>query len=77
MFSPIKNTKVYEQVIDQIKEMINEGTLKKGDKLPSERDLAQQLNVGRTSIREAIRALEVIGLIDCKQGEGNYIKSNY
>ena len=77
MFSPIKNTKVYEQVIDQIKEMINEGTLKKGDKLPSERDLAQQLNVGRTSIREAIRALEVIGLIDCKQGEGNYIKSGF
>jgi GntR family transcriptional repressor for pyruvate dehydrogenase complex len=77
MFSPIKNTKVYEQVIDQIKEMIDEGTLKKGDKLPSERDLAQQLNVGRTSIREAIRALEVIGLIDCKQGEGNYIKSGF
>jgi GntR family transcriptional repressor for pyruvate dehydrogenase complex len=77
MFSPIKNTKVYEQVIDQIKEMINQGTLKKGDKLPSERDLAQQLNVGRTSIREAIRALEVIGLIDCKQGEGNYIKSGF
>ncbi len=39
MFIPIKSTKVYEQVIDQIKNMIDKGTLKKGDKLPSERNL--------------------------------------
>ncbi|MBC8062795.1 MAG: FadR family transcriptional regulator [Clostridiaceae bacterium] len=77
MFSPIKNTKVYEQVIDQIKDMINKGSLKKGDKLPSERDLVEQLQVSRASIREALRALEVIGLIECKQGEGNYIKSSF
>jgi len=77
MFSPIRNTKVYEQVIDQIKDMIDKGTLKKGDKLPSERDLVEQLKVSRASIREAIRALEVIGLIDCRQGEGNYIKSSF
>jgi GntR family transcriptional regulator, transcriptional repressor for pyruvate dehydrogenase complex len=77
MFSPIKNTKVYEQVIDQIKDMIDRGTLKKGDKLPSERDLVEQLQVSRASIREALRALEVIGLIECRQGEGNYIKSSF
>lgn len=77
MFSPIKNTKVYEQVIEQIKAMIEEGTLKKGDKLPSERNLVEQLQVSRTSIREALRALEVIGLIECRQGEGNYIKANF
>jgi len=77
MFSPIKNTKVYEQVIDQIKDMIDKGTLKKGDKLPSERDLVEQLAVSRASIREALRALEVIGLIECRQGEGNYIKSSF
>ncbi|MDF2840139.1 MAG: GntR family transcriptional regulator [Clostridia bacterium] len=77
MFNPIKNTKVYEQVIDQIKDMIAEGTLKKGDKLPSERSLVEQLQVSRASIREALRALEVIGLIECKQGEGNYIKTNF
>lgn len=77
MFSPIKNTKVYEQVIDQIKEMINEGTLKKGDKLPSERDLVEQLQISRTSIREALRSLEVIGLIECRQGEGNFIKESF
>ena len=77
MFSPIKTTKVYEQVIDQIKDMIDKGTLKKGDKLPSERDLVEQLKVSRTSIREALRSLEVIGLIECRQGEGNYIKTNF
>jgi GntR family transcriptional repressor for pyruvate dehydrogenase complex len=77
MFSPIKNTKVYEQVIDQIKDMIDKGILRKGDKLPSERVLVEQLNISRTSIREALRALEVIGLIECRQGEGNYIKASF
>ncbi|MBU3092341.1 FadR family transcriptional regulator [Clostridium sp. CM028] len=77
MFSPIKNTKVYEQVIDQIKNMIDKGTLKKGDKLPSERNLVEQLKVSRASIREALRTLEVIGLIECRQGEGSYIKANF
>ncbi len=77
MFSPIKNTKVYEQVIDQIRNMIDKGTLKKGDKLPSERSLVEQLKVSRASIREALRALEVIGLIECRQGEGSYIKASF
>lgn len=77
MFTPIKNTKVYEQVVNQIKQMIVEGALKKGDKLPTERDLAEQLQVSRTSVREAIRALEVIGLVESRQGAGNYIRENF
>jgi len=77
MLSPIKNTKVYEQVIEQIKGMIVDGTLKKGDKLPSERDLVEQLQVSRTSIREALRAMEIIGLIDCKQGGGNFVREDF
>lgn len=77
MFTPIKNTKVYEQVIEQIKDMIADGTLKKGDKLPSERDLAEQLGISRASIREAIRSLEIIGLIESKQGDGNFIRSSF
>lgn len=77
MFTPIKNTKVYEQVINQIKEMIQDGTLKKGDKLPSERDLVEQLHVSRTSIREALRVLEIVGIVECKQGEGNFIRTNF
>lgn len=77
MFNPIKSTKVYEQVIDQIKDMIYKGKLKKGDRLPSERSLVEQLQVSRASIREALSALEVIGLIECRQGGGNYIKTSF
>jgi len=76
MFNPIKITKVYEQVIQQIKDMIADGTLKKGDKLPSERELVETLKVSRTSIREALRSMENIGLVECKQGEGNFIRTN-
>lgn len=77
MFTPIKSTKVYEQVIYQIKKMVTDGTLKRGDKLPSERELTEQLKVSRTSIREALRAMEIIGLVECKQGEGNFICNNF
>ncbi|MDF2671744.1 MAG: GntR family transcriptional regulator [Clostridiales bacterium] len=77
MFIPIKNTKVYEQVIEQIKRMIMDGTLKKGDKLPTERDLAEQLQVSRASVREALTALDVIGLVESRHGAGNYIRENF
>lgn len=77
MFSPIKSTKVYEQVIEQIQSMIANGQLKKGDKLPSERQLAEQLGVSRTSVREALRALQIIGLIEVRQGDGNFIKESF
>ncbi|OAA94943.1 FadR/GntR family transcriptional regulator [Clostridium coskatii] len=77
MFTPIKSTKVYEHVIVQIENMIMDGTLKRGDKLPSERELVDNFKVSRTSIREALRALQVIGLIDSRQGEGNFIKQSF
>ena len=73
-FKPIKNNKVYEQVIEQIKDLIYQGKIKRGDKLPSERTLKEQLNVSRASIREAFSALEMIGLIDSRPGEGTFIK---
>ncbi|MCK4260610.1 MAG: FadR family transcriptional regulator [Halanaerobiales bacterium] len=75
-FNPIKDKKVYEQIIDQIKEMIYDGKLKKGDKLPSERTLTEELKVSRASIREAFSALEMIGLIESRHGEGTFIKEN-
>ncbi|SES92053.1 FadR/GntR family transcriptional regulator [Anaerobranca gottschalkii] len=74
MFHPIKDVKVYELVIEQIKNMIIEGKLKRGDKLPSERELVEQLQVSRASIREALSALQIIGLIESRHGEGNFIK---
>ncbi|MFD3156364.1 FadR/GntR family transcriptional regulator [Haloimpatiens sp. FM7330] len=77
MFKPVKSEKVYEQVIEQIKNMIADGTLKKGDKLLSERELSQQFNVSRSSVREALRALQIIGLIECRHGEGNFIRESF
>ncbi|MBW8384146.1 MAG: FadR family transcriptional regulator [Youngiibacter sp.] len=77
MESGLKNKKVYETVIDQIKDMIISGELKKGDRLPPERDLVDTLHVSRTSIREALRALQIIGLVECRQGGGNFIRESF
>ncbi|OOM76121.1 HTH-type transcriptional regulator LutR [Clostridium puniceum] len=77
MLAPNKTTKVYDQVIEQIKSKIKSGEIKKGDRLPSEREMAESIGVSRTSVREAIRALEVVGLVESKQGAGNYIKTNF
>lgn len=76
MFYNISNKKVYELVIEQIQDKILKGELKKGDKLPSERELSESMSVSRTSIREAIRVLETMGVIESKQGEGNFICNN-
>ncbi|SDL42276.1 FadR/GntR family transcriptional regulator [Halarsenatibacter silvermanii] len=75
-FEPIKTNKVYEEVINQIREMIYRGELSRGDKLPSERELKKELNVSRASIREAFSALEMIGLIESRPGEGTFIKTD-
>ncbi len=77
MDAPVKNIKVYEQVIEKIKEMIVSGKLKKGDKLPPERELVDQLQASRASIREALKALQIIGLIESRQGGGNYIRESF
>ncbi|WLR46035.1 GntR family transcriptional regulator [Halobacillus litoralis] len=67
--------KVYEGVLQQLKSYIEEHRLKPGDKLPSERELSEQLNVGRSSIREAFRAMELLGLIETRRGEGTYMRA--
>jgi len=72
-FAPIKNQRLYQQVIHQIKDLIYEGKLKKGDRLPSERELTSMLGVSRASIREAFSALEMLGLIESRPGEGTFI----
>lgn len=76
MFKQVKSKKVYQHVVEQIQVMVMNGDLKKGDKLPTERALAEQLGVSRTSIREALRSLEMVGLVESRQGEGNFIGGN-
>lgn len=74
MFQPVQNKRLHQQVFEQIQELIVGGKLRPGDRLPSERDLGELLQVSRNSIREALRALEVLGIIECRHGGGNYIK---
>src|SRR5947209_2691715 len=71
---PIKSTRIYEEIVRQIKTMISEGRLKSGDQLPPERDLAEKFVVSRTSGREALRALESLGLVEIRPGEGTFVR---
>jgi len=67
-FKPIKNVRVFEDVLVQLKEAILLGAYRSGDKLPSERELTMQFQVSRGAIREAIRALELSGFVVMRQG---------
>jgi len=70
VFTPIKSPRTFEEVSNQIKKLIFDGVFKPGDKLPSEIEIAQQFNVGRQSIREALRILELSGFITIQKGGG-------
>jgi GntR family transcriptional repressor for pyruvate dehydrogenase complex len=71
-FETIRRNKVYEEVARQIQNHIFEH-LKPGDVLPPERELAQKLGVSRGSVRDAIRSLELIGLLEPQQGRGTVV----
>lgn len=66
----------YEKVICLIKERIAAGTLKQGERLPTERSLAGELGMSRTSVREALRSMENMGLVESRQGSGNYLTAD-
>lgn len=65
----------YVNIVAEIREIIRKDQLKPGDKIPSERDLSARLGAGRSSVREALRALELIGIIETKRGEGTFLKN--
>ncbi|WP_027964266.1 FadR/GntR family transcriptional regulator [Halalkalibacillus halophilus] len=67
--------KVYQEVLTQIREFIEVNELQDGDRLPSERELSEQLNAARSSVREALRAIELLGLIETKHGEGTFLRT--
>ncbi|MGQ9497193.1 MAG: FadR/GntR family transcriptional regulator [Desulfotomaculales bacterium] len=73
-FKPIRKKKTYEEIIEQVKRMIAEGVLQPGDRLISERELADKLEVGRSAVREAFRALEAMGVVEVRPGEGTFIR---
>ncbi|MFN0161170.1 MAG: FadR/GntR family transcriptional regulator [Burkholderiales bacterium] len=67
-FAPIRTRRAFEEIARVIRERIAAGLLKPGDKLPAERDLAQQLGVGRNALREALRSLEIAGIVRLQKG---------
>ena len=71
-FESVRRAKVYEEVARQIERLILK-KLQPGDKLPSERELAETLGVSRSSIRDAIRSLELMGLVEPRQGAGTVV----
>ncbi|ABR49869.1 GntR domain protein [Alkaliphilus metalliredigens QYMF] len=73
MFKPIKTKRVYEQIVEQINQLMKEGYLKPGDKLMTEKELSDKLKVSRASVREAISALNLLGILESRQGEGTFI----
>ena len=70
----MQQVKVYQEVLDEIHRLIKEEGIMPGDKLPSERTLATQLNASRSSVREALRAIELLGMIVTRRGEGTYLR---
>lgn len=73
MLKTIKIKRITEEIVSQIREQIAKGQLKPGDRLPSERDMAQQLGVSRPTVREALQVLEHTGFVEILQGSGTYI----
>jgi len=71
----VERDPVSEQVVAQLLGMVRVGNLKAGDRLPSERDLAQSFGVSRPTIREAVRALAVLGILKTRHGGGIYVSA--
>lgn len=74
LFKPIQNKKISEDIIIQFKELILNKELKSGDKIPSERELTEIFSAGRPTIREALRSLEMMDLIEVQPGRGSFVK---
>jgi GntR family transcriptional repressor for pyruvate dehydrogenase complex len=72
---PVRTARVYVEVVEQILQLVQEGYLSPGDRLPSERELASRLGVSRSSVREAMTALELLGTIQIKAGAGIFVGS--
>jgi len=73
MYTPIQSVRVFEQIAEQIEKRILDGELRSGDRLPTERELAEQFHVSRTAVREAMKILAQKGLVDMRPGRGTIV----
>jgi GntR family transcriptional regulator, transcriptional repressor for pyruvate dehydrogenase complex len=74
IFEPIDTQTIRMKVVEQIVKMIKEGKLSPGSQLPSERAIAEQMGISRPTVREAVAALEVVGLVETRSGQGTFVK---
>lgn len=74
MFKPVRKERVFEAVLEQLKDLIRARQLAPGDRLPPERELAESLAVSRSSLREALRLLEALGVVESKPGGGTVLQ---
>jgi GntR family transcriptional repressor for pyruvate dehydrogenase complex len=72
-FKPVRTSRVYSEVVSQILKLVDGGQIGPGDRLPPERFLAEQLQVSRSSVREAMTALEVLGVVEIRAGQGIFV----
>lgn len=74
VLQPVRRSRLYEQVVDRLREHIDVEGLRPGDRLLSEREMAERLGVSRTSVRQALTALEVMGLVEIRHGGGIFLR---
>ncbi len=75
-FGPLRARQLYERIAEQIAAEVRSGALAPGERLPSERDLARRLEVGRSSVREALAALQLDGVVDIRPGAGTFVAAD-
>jgi GntR family transcriptional repressor for pyruvate dehydrogenase complex len=74
-FTPVEKTSVVEHIVDQVKALVRDNRFGPGSRLPTERDLARQLGVSRPSLREALRTLSLMGILDSRPGAGTRFRT--
>jgi GntR family transcriptional repressor for pyruvate dehydrogenase complex len=73
MLKAVRKKRAYEDIVKQIRNLIEKGKLKRGDQLPTERELSETFKVSRSTVREAIFSLETMKLVERRQGDGTYV----
>ena len=73
MLKAVEKKRAYEDVVAQIRTLLENGRLKRGDQLPTERELSETFKVSRATVREALRTLESLRLVQSRQGNGTYV----
>ena len=77
LLKPINKESVVQQVIDRLTEAMLSGALKPGDKIPTEVEMSETFGVGRNSIREAIKILVYLGVLEIKRADGTFVRSGF